>query len=209
MDDPKYKRRFPRVRMSQTMSNVTAALAAQLTWPNHEISEIQDLAYKGCSASRPGMFEIKGHEIVDVEIELGGEPKFQVKARVVWNSHDWIGMEFLNIPAEGHAAMTEFLDAKLVGSVMKKVETVFVGPGQSFTHWFQGTGVTHVFVWTNSAKLIDRVTVDMGGKIVEFKRGEKHKKLDSAKRRALLVISQMDKPELPMEEFVRTLILGV
>lgn len=202
------KRRFPRVQLRKAMSEMTASLSGQVTWPNHETSEIFDLSYKGLAAGKPGIFAVNVHQNVDVEIELGGGARFKTRARIAWANLDWVGLEFTTLPPEGHMAMSEFLDAKLVGHELRPVAAGFYSSKQTFSAWFYGPGGTHVFVWLESERGIVRVSVDMDGRVVDFTLGRKWNTADPLVRRGLLVLSQMDKLGLPMEEFVRKLLLG-
>ncbi len=202
------KRRFARVQLSKAMSELTASLGAQLTWPNHETSEVLDLSYKGLAARRPGIFALNVQQNIQVEIELGALWRFNTSARVAWTNMDWIGLEFQSLPPEGHVAMSEFLEAKLLGQDLRAVAREYFSPQQTFTAWFYGPGGTHIFVWLESERGIIRVAVDFDGQVTDFTLGRRWNTADPQIRRALSVLSQMDKLGLPMEEFVRKLLLG-
>lgn len=203
------KRRYARAVLKPGLSEVLSALGAQVTWPNLEISDVLDLSYKGAAVRRPGMFPVAVQTEASIEVRLGLFRPFRVPARVAWANLDWVGLEFGEVPPEGHQAMGEFLDAKLLGTTLRPIEQVFFSPGASFTHWFQGPSGIHVFVWLDSARKIDRVNVDFGHMTVRFDRGMGRHLLSREQRKALLILSQMDKPGLPMEEFVRSLAPGV
>lgn len=199
------ERRFPRARVQAALAEVIAVLRAQIVWPNQETSELMDLSYKGFAARRPGLFPIAVQERVNIRVELGAAAPFFAAAKVVWCNLDWVGLEVASLPPEGHAAMHVFLESKLLGSQLRPVERALVGTGQSFQYWFQGPSDTHVFVWTDPAQRIDRVQVSMENEQCEFSRGVKVPSPGEGQRKALLVLSQMDKDTLPMEEFLRTL----
>ncbi len=201
------KRRFPRAQVSKTLGGVSPDLHAQIAWPNHEISEVADLSYKGMAVRRPGMFPIGVQQRAEIEISLGRLPPFLTTARIAWCNADWVGLEFSALSADGHVAMAEYLDAKLVGTALKPVESVFVNPQEGFQFWFRGPGLTNVYIW-KSEIAVERVRVDMNGRVSDFVRGQPRLELGQDQRRALLVLSQMDKEGLPMEEFVRSLLLG-
>ena len=203
----KEQRRFPRVQVSKVLAGLSTELQAQIAWPNHETSEVVDLSYKGMAVRRPGLYPVNVQQKAEVEIALGHLPAFRASARIAWCNMDWVGLEFASLPAEGHLALRDFLDAKLVGTMMKPVERALIGEGETFQYWYQGPGQTHVYVWM-SAGQVERVNVDMDGKVCEFVRGQPRLRLKAPDRRALLVLSQMDKDGLPMEEFVRNLLLG-
>lgn len=202
------KRRFPRVQFNRAMSELTAALGGEVTWPNFETSQILDLSYKGLAARRPGILPVSAQQNVEVEIELGTLWRFKTKARIAWANVDWIGLEFRELPAEGHRAMSEFLEAKLIGQELKPVDKEFYSPKSSFTGWFYGPNGVHLFVWLEKDRGLIRVTVDFDGDVVDLSLGRRYDARDPRVRRALLILSQMDKTGLPMEEFVRKLLLG-
>ncbi|MBX3021333.1 MAG: PilZ domain-containing protein [Bdellovibrionales bacterium] len=203
------QRRYPRALLKPALAEVIAVLGAQVTWPNDEASDVLDLSYKGAAVRRPGMFPVAVQNQMPVQVKLGIDKPFEVFARVAWSNLEWVGLEFNEVPAEGHQAMTDFLDAKLLGAAMRPVEKVLFSASSSFTSWYQGPGGVHVFVWMNSNRLIDRINVDFGTESVFFERGQPRVVFSREQRKALLVLSQMDKPDLPMEEFVRTFALGV
>lgn len=204
----KEQRRFPRVQVRPALAAALAEFGALVIWPNFETSEIGDLSYKGFAVRRPGVFPVSIRQTVDMECVLGGQKAFKVTARMAWANQEWVGFEIQSMAAEGHLAMREYLEAKLLGSGLRPVERAFIAANENFQYWFYGPAQTHVYVWTNPLQQIERVQVDMAGQVAEFHRGQPSLKLDSAEKRALLVISQMDNPDLPMEEFVRNLLLG-
>jgi hypothetical protein len=192
------------VTVQRALAEVILALQAQVTWPNMEISDILDLSYKGMAVRRPGMFPVGAQQRVELLVELGGAQPFKVDARVAWCNLDWVGLEIYKLSPDGHQALHRYLDAKLIGSNLRPVERVFFGDEQSFQFWYQSPGV-HVFIWMNSQGLVDRVSVHIAEDVVELKRGRPAKPFSALERRAFLLLSQMDKPVHPMEEFVRTL----
>lgn len=202
------KRRYKRVQLNRSFSELTAAMGGQVTWPNHETSEVLDLSYKGLAARRPGVLALNVHQNIEVDVELGQIWRFRTRARIAWTNMDWIGLEFPSLPPEGHRAMSEFLEAKLIGQDLKPVDRELISPQQTFTGWFYGPQGTHIYVWLEKERGLIRVTVDLDGQVVDFTLGRKWNTSDPLIRRALLVLSQMDKSGLPMEEFVRKLLLG-
>lgn len=199
------QRRFPRVVVKGPLPELSSILGAQLGWPNLETTEIVDLSYRGMAARRPGLFALAVHNEVALEIRLGVMSPFQAQVRVAWCNLDTVGLELKSMPPEGHQAMAEFLDAKLVGTALKPVERAFFSAGQNFQVWFQGPGGLHVFIWTNKSRTIERVAMSLGERTVEFQRGTRVAIIDGDQRRGLLVLSQIDRPDLPVEEFLRTL----
>ena len=200
----KNKRRFRRVTVQATLAEVFPMLGAQISWPNHETSEILDLSYKGFAVRRPGLFPVAVQQRVLIAVELGGVPTFTLEARIAWCYLESLGLDVAGFSAEGHAAMSFYLGAKLLGSKLRPVERIFVAKGQSFQYWYQA-GDTHVFVWMNAQKRIERVDVSFSGEVVALNRGDRLEQPSANERRALLLLSQMDKDSLPMEEFVRSL----
>lgn len=199
------KRRYPRVQLNPSLGEVLAILGAQVAWPNEETSDVLDLSYKGAAVRRPGLYPIALESKSMMSVQLGWLDPFVVEARLAWANLDWVGLEFADLPADGHRAMAEYLDARLTGAKLKPIERALYSGAQDFTAWYQGPSGTHVFVWLDSTHRIERVHVDFGGVPVHFERGARRAWLSREQRKALLVLSQMDKPGLPMEDFVRTL----
>lgn len=198
------QRRFPRVSITPALAEMSSALSAHVTWPNLETSEITDVSYRGVAARRPGIFEVKLQNEIDIEVTFGVEKPFKSQARIAWTNSDSVGLELKTIPADGHKAMSEFLDAKLAGAGLRPIDRAYISPDQTFEHWYQGSG-WDVFVWMNEQRLIDRVMLNSSLRSVEFERGGAVPMEEGDKRKALLILSQMDKHGLPMEEFLRTL----
>ncbi len=203
----KDQRKFQRVQVSRALAELAVELHAQVTWPNLETSEVVDLSYKGLAARRPGLFPINAQQNVRLEVTLGHLQPFACEARIAWCNLDWVGLQFGAIPAEGHFALAEFLDAKLVGAMMKPVERVLISGGEDFRYWYHGPGQTHVYIWMLKER-VERVRVELDGELAEFSASQRSLSLGRVERRALLVLSQMDKPGLPMEDFVRHLLTG-
>ncbi len=203
------QRRFPRVNISTDMAETRGELAAHITWPNLEMSGVTDLSYRGLAARRPGLFPFAAQQAVEVYLSLGITPSFKVQAKIVWFNLDAVGVELRNIPPEGHLAMMDYLDAKLLGSSLRPVQTALFDRSSTFDFWMQAPGGNHVFVWMKSPLLVDQVHVDMGEDSVFFMREQKVQMLSTRQRKALLILSQMDKPGLPMEEFVRSIASSV
>lgn len=198
------QRRFPRVAIATDIAEARGELSALITWPNLEVSSITDLSYRGLAARRPGLFPFAAQQVVDLHMTLGIQPSFQVRARIVWFNADSVGLELQTLPPEGHIAMTEYLDARLLGASLRPVQAALIDPANTFDYWLQGPSGTDVFVWMKSPLLIEQVHVHLDEVSVHLEREKKLTKIGAAERKALLVLSQMDKPELPMEEFVRS-----
>ncbi len=203
------QRRYPRVAISTDMAESMGELAAHITWPNLEMSAVVDLSHKGLAARRPGLFPFAAQQVVDVHLALGIAPSFKVQAKIIWFNLESVGMELKNLPPEGHLAMMEYLDAKLLGSSLRPVQASLFAPDATFDRWLQGPGGVHVFIWMKTPLLISQVHVEMNDESVHFEREKKLQSPSPRQRKALLVLSQMDKPDLPMEEFVRSIAAGV
>lgn len=203
------KRRFPRVTIATDIAETRGELAAHVTWPNLEMSAVTDLSYRGLAARRPGLFPFAAQQVVEIHLALGTAQSFKVTARVAWFNHDFVGLELQNLPPEGHLAMREYLDAKLLGNSLRPVQTSLFDKASTFHFWLQAPGGYNVFVWMKTPLMVEQVHVDMNGESVFFAREKKLQSLKDRERQALLILSQMDKPGLPMEEFVRAITAGV
>jgi hypothetical protein len=191
------------------MAEARGELAAHITWPNLEVSHLTDLSYKGFAARRPGLFPFAAQQVVDVHLALGIMPSFSVRARIVWFNLDLVGAELNELPPEGHLAMADYLDAKLLGSSLRPVQSSVFDKSSTFDFWMQGPSGISVFVWMKTPLVVEQVHLDLGDEeMVFFAREKKLQLLSPRERKALLILSQMDKPGLPMEEFVRSIAPG-
>ncbi|MGE4130217.1 MAG: PilZ domain-containing protein [Bdellovibrionales bacterium] len=205
----KDQRRYPRVRLQADIAESIGELSASLTWPNLEASSLTDLSYRGCAAQKPGLFPFAAQQVVPVHVRLGISPSFACKARVVWFNLEQVGLEFLEIPPEGHYAIGEFLDAKLIGQALRPVQASWVDKGEAFDRWLQGPNGISVFIYMKTPLMIDQVHLELAEGSVHFSRGTRVFKPTPVQLRALLILSQMDKPDIPMKEFLRSIAPGV
>lgn len=206
-------RRYPRVAIQTDMAEMRGELQALITWPNLEVSDVRDLSFRGFAARRPGLFPFAAQEVVDLHLTVGLFPSFKIRGRIVWFNLDAVGVEMIHVPAEGLIRLRDFLDAKLLGLALRPVQASLFAKGSTFDFWLQGPGDCHVFVWMKSPVQISHVVVELAGESLRFDREKKLQRQSSnsvdLERKALLVLSQMDKPDLPMEEFVRSIVTGV
>lgn len=205
MSEP-FIRRFPRVRLEKSLGEVFRELEAQLVWPNHEISQVIDLSYKGCATLHPALFTVTLAERVPLEVVLGRDHHFPVSGKVVWTNDHAVGFEFETLSAESHRGIGQYMDANVLGASLRAVNREFFSPEESFDYWYQGATGTHVLIWLKPDRLkIERVRIDLNGRIVEFQSGRQPQAPGPLEQQALLLLSQIDKSKLPMEEFIRSL----
>lgn len=203
------RRRYARVNLGPWLTAGLPLFGAQVTWPNLETSDIRDLSYKGVAVQRPGLFPVAVHHTVSLQLQFGVLKGFAASAQVAWCTQDMVGLEVVTLSAEGHAILAEYLGARLVGARLRSVAHSFFARDQDFQFWFQDMTGVAVFVWTGDDRLVRRVVVDLGHTDIEWKRGEGAAPDTADRRTALYILSQMDKPGLPMEEFLRSLSHGV
>ena len=202
------KRRFTRVQVPRALADKLPAFRAQITWPNLEMSDILDLSYKGMAVRRPGLFKLENQAEIVISAELGNLKSFRVPVRIIWSTLSSVGLDIRELGPDGHLAMHDYLDAKLVAAQLRAVQREFVALDETFEFWYQTAGV-HVFIWMSHPGQVSRVAVQMGEELTQMVRGRPVRLETSRERQALLLLSQMDRPEHPMEEFVRSLQLGV
>jgi hypothetical protein len=203
MTEP-FIRKFPRVHLEKSLSQTFADLEAHLIWPNHEISDVVDLSYKGLAARKPALHAVSTMDRIPLEVALGKQ-KFSVNGKVVWLTDEAVGFEIETLSAESHRALGQYMDPNLLGAGLRAVDRSFFAKGADFDYWYQGGSGTHVLIWLDSARQIDHLRVDLNGQIVEFKAGRVVAAPSPQERQALLVLSQIDKAQIPMEEFIRSL----
>jgi hypothetical protein len=201
-----FTRKFPRVRLHKTLGETFSALEAHIVWPNQEISDIVDLSYKGLAARRPSLQQVNSGEVVPLEVVLGAHRKFAARGRVVWLTGEAVGFEIDTLSAESHAILRDYIDPTLLGAGLRLVKSEFFSPEQSFDYWFQGASGVHVLIWLDSGRQkIERIDVDLNGDAADFRAGEKLLTPSDSERKALLVLSQIDKNLIPMEDFLRSI----
>lgn len=201
----KEQRRFPRVTIHPYSSRRLEFLNARLTWPNLEVSDVTDLSFKGVATRRPGLFPMNVQASTTVEMSLGAHAPFKTEAKIVWCNLEMVGLEFATLPPEGHLAMTEYLGARLIGSQLRTVESVFLKERQDFSIWLQGPQHTHVFLWPDQTGRLQRAVIELGGETIEIHREMTAEKLSASTRKALLVLAQIDKPDLAIHDFIASL----
>lgn len=199
-------RRFPRVTVHSGLAELMPVFGAQVTWPNLEISDVTDLGLGGLAARRPGLFPIDVQSEVELAIRLGDGEPFPVRARIAWSNADLVGLEVKDLQVDGRLRWRSFVDAKLLGLGLRAVDEKFKSPGQTFKYWFQGPGGrVNIFIYEDEERRIQKVVFAGINFDLELKRGESLQRVSAEQKRALLVLSQLDKPELLMEDFLRSL----
>lgn len=197
------RRQERRVRLRPSLTDLFDVLSAKVVWPNLEISNLIDLSFKGASIVRPGLFKAEKTAVVALELELSAGAAGVVDAHVVWTDLDRVGVRFVRVAPESHAALNSYLEPQLIAADLVRVEPELVQASDEFSHWFQ-SGSASLFVKLDGGR-VSRAQVDLKDSTVAFARGARLKTISREERRALLLLSQMDKPGLPMEEFLRTL----
>lgn len=197
------KRRFPRVAIVESIA--MAHLSAKVVWPNFETSDVVDLSYKGIASKRPGVLKIEAEESLTIELNLGSHPSFKVLVRVAWCNVEMAGLNFASLPPEGHQAMSDFLGAQMIGMSLRPVQPDLYSAKKDFSLWLQGAENTHVFLKLNAERRLEKAAVEFDGGSVEFVRGQKFRFAGAQSRKALLVLAQVDKPELSIKEFIASL----
>lgn len=198
------QRRFLRVKVPLGLAEAISLLGAIIVWPNHETSPVNDLSYKGFAVRRPGLQPLAVQQRIPVQVELSNLPAFNAEVRIAWQNLDSVGLEVTNLSSAGHAAMHRYLEAKLVGAQLRAVERALIARQHTFQYWFQGPSDTHVFIWLAASQEIQKVSVLHGEQSIDLERGG-YVKATAGWRRAILLLSQIDNPDIHMEEFLRTL----
>lgn len=202
---PRHPRRFPRVTLPRIVAEGMSALEAYVTWPNLEISYIRDLGRMGLACGRPGIFPIAVHTHVKLQIHLGHMLPFEVKAQVAWYDAEYVGFYFDQLPSEGLNGFLTYFDSMMVGANMTSVDPAHFSKEDSFDVWLQAAGDVSVFIWKDKSGLIEKVHVRLAEETVVFTRSTTLGVLTNEQCRALLILSGIDKEDLPVEEFLGNL----
>ncbi len=198
------QRRYARVPIHKKLAELSQEFGASVTWPNLEESPIRDLSYKGFAVTRPGLFQPRENEVLELAINLGLVVSFRAQVRVVWTNFEAIGLEVLELPPEGHQAMGLFLEQKLKGRQLKPVERFHFDSKQTFRYWYQGDGI-HVFVWMDSGGNIQTIRIERDDRTTSFERGSTLDPNQPGVRAEILLLSELSSGQLPVAEFLATL----
>lgn len=204
MSEP-FIRKFPRVHLQKSLTEVFKELEAHVVWPNLEISDVVDLSYKGLAARKPALHTVSTGSRLPLEVVLGRNERFSVQSKVVWQTPDAIGFEIDSLSADSHRALAKYMDPNLLGSTLRPVDKSFFASGQSFDYWFQGPQGAHVLIWLKEGRAIDRVQVDLDGQSTEFFADQPRRLPTAQEQQALLLLSQIDQSQVAMDEFLRHL----
>lgn len=139
-------RRYQRVHFRRDFGANDRLVKAKVFWKNLESADVFDLSYGGMAASKPGLLELKNGETIDLTLELGDLPAFDLKAKVAWIKDYSVGLSFLELGPEGHLALRRFLSDKLVGASLVLVQPESYPKESDFDFWFSGPRGTHLFV---------------------------------------------------------------
>lgn len=197
------KRRYPRVHFRGDTGQAFRIWGAKVNWANQETSDVFDLSFKGCAATRPGLVDLKPQSLQSVKLELGERAPVLVPARVVWISEQLVGLEFGDVSAEAHLQLSAFLTDKLVGQHMRRIEKQFFSADSTFDYWFQGPKATNMFLWSDKqdpSKII-QVVIDFDGRIWEFE-NRRVVKGDELNERAIQVMGQIEATEFRLKDVI-------
>lgn len=198
------QRRFIRVPVNRKLADLFSEFAAVVTWPNQEESVVRDISFKGLAVVKPGLFELRPNEILELNVTLGVESTFRAQVRVAWSNFEVVGLELLELPPEGHQAMGAYFEQKLRGRQLKPVERFHFAADQTFRYWFQGPG-THVFIWLDQDARIQTVRVEMDDTSIVLERGQTLSAAKPGLKNVLLILSEMDAKDVSLPEFLTTL----
>ena len=176
-----------------------------MAWPNHEVSDVFDLSFKGLSLSRPALVELKPGSLQSVEIHLGEWPPFLVPVRVIWVKDQLVGLEMGDISAQAHLCLSRFLSDKLIGQNLKMVERQFFSGDQNFDYWFQGPNGTHLFLWADpndSTRIIKvHLELDEAEAVWEFE-NRRVTKGEHLNERAIQILGQITVTQFRLKEII-------
>lgn len=169
------RRRFTRVALSGDFGAARALLGAQARWPEGNKSAMFDLSYQGAALERPENFSLNQDQQVKLHLELGSSRKFDVEARIAWATANRVGVEFSQLSIDDRVMLDEFLEDRLIGSHLHRVDPRFFNPGVDFQHWYHGPRNTNVFLWTEldgADTVIKRAIVDFDDQHLIYQDGQ-------------------------------------
>ncbi len=141
------RRRFSRIYLDPT----TTVAGAQVIWSNKERSFVVDLSYRGAALKKPQTLKPALQSEIVIEVDLQREGVFKASAKVVWESDELLGVEFVDVKGQGTIALQKFLSNKLVGSHLFEISPTLYKEQLDCQFWYHGPSDVDVHLWTMSA----------------------------------------------------------
>lgn len=166
------RRRHERVSVPLGWGDADSVLGAQLSWPNHEVSQIFDLSYQGVAVAKPSLFEGKANEEIMVTFKLGDNEEFSATLMVMWISENAVGGELLNLTLAMREKIDDFLEDRLLGLHLRPVNKKYFAQKSDFSHWYHGPKDTNVFIWQERSGQISKAEIELDGRVLIYSDGE-------------------------------------
>jgi hypothetical protein len=186
------QRRYKRVHFRGDIGQANRILGAKIFWPNLECSDVYDLSFKGFAVTKPALVDLQADTLYSVKVELGELPAFSVPVRVVWIKEQLIGLESGDISTEAHLCLNQFMNDKLIGQYLLRVDKQFFSAGSTFDYWYQGPNSTHLFVWCDKEDptKVTKLSLELDDDQWEFE-NRRVTKGDQFNPRAIQVLGQI------------------
>lgn len=225
---PFKRRKYERVPVEVDWGSFQPLLGAILIWPNHETSSIYDISYSGMALVRPALLSFEKNQTIQVQVSFGEKPPVSFKVIVQWANEQVLGVKFTALGLSEHEALDDFLEDRLIGRHMRKIDPKFFGKGVDFSVWYHGPRETNFYLWQEKGQVtraefeLDRQTLIYengqllrGGKLSQ-EQEQKDLELEDLfletsqeaplVRRVIEVLSQIDEPRGPMKELLKILV---
>lgn len=129
-----------------------------------------------------------------IEIELNPEIRVAIQARRVRTTQDVVAFEFIELTNESRFLLDDFLDAKLIGLNMTRVDPSYFEDSDTQSEWFAGPRDTHLLLWASAAGDLMQGLYQQGDLRIELRSDQKSNDLrvgDQDAERAKQVAEQL------------------
>lgn len=165
-------RRYKRIYLPSDVYEAPQISNASAEWPRGAKSFLYDISYSGAalSAPREGLLTIESGQIMPLKLSLGDQASFSAHVKVIRVTSEIVGVNFEELPTDGHRAIEKFLQIKLIGAYMRLVDPKLYSPEQTFHFWYHGPKDTNIFIWTLHEAL-EKFSIELDFEVLFWNRG--------------------------------------
>lgn len=166
------KRKFQRVPIdNHFLEEVKPFVGAKARWGVFEDVPVLDLSFRGAALARPkqGMFKKDDH--IQIEFQFPENNNIVIPSRIAWANEKVVGVEFSPVTNEMRLALEKYLNEKLIGVMLRRINPKFIAGYNDMDVWFNGPNYTNVFLWQKNEDL-KKAIIELAEEVVVFENGE-------------------------------------
>jgi hypothetical protein len=162
------KRRFQRVPINnQFLNEVKPFMNVRARWGVFEDVAVLDLSFRGAALARPDCGVFQKDDQIKLIFELPEKQVIEVPSRIAWAKEKVIGIEFLPLNDDVRSALEYFLNDKLIGLMLRRINPKYVAAYNDMDYWFNGPNYTNIFIWQKNM-VLSRAIMELADEIVAF-----------------------------------------